>query len=108
MLPDAPRPSSDLTASKSPDTPPVDGVIGFMSQTSVKASLKHKFITNTSSNNPSKNSFSPSKTFEVHVVDSTTTNKASKGKNKGKVKAKFDAPKQDPPKSSVDDASEES
>jgi hypothetical protein len=98
----------DLTASKSPDVPPVDGVIGSVSQTSTKASSKQKSVSNTGSNNPSKNSSNPGKTSEVHVVQSTTADKASKGKKKGKGKAKADTPKQDPPKSSVDDASKES
>lgn len=105
MLLDAPRPSSDLTASPTTDTPPVDDVIGSMSQTLAKASLKQKSVSNTGSNNPSKNSSNPCKTSEVHVVYSTAIDKSSKGKNKGKGKAKVDAPKQDPPKSSTDDAS---
>lgn len=91
MLLDAPRPSLDLTASKFPDTPPVDNVIGSMSQTPSKDSSKQKLVTNTGSNNPSKNSSSPDKTSEVHVVQYTTSNKYSKGKKKGKCKAKVDS-----------------
>lgn len=40
VLLDAPRPSSDLTTSKSPATPPVDGVIGSVTQTLAKYSSK--------------------------------------------------------------------
>lgn len=93
MLLDAPTPSSDLTASKSLNTPPIDSVIGSMSQTSAKASSKKKPISSTGSNNPSKNSSNPGKTYKVHDVQSTTVDKTSKGKNKGKGKAKVDAPK---------------
>ena len=105
MFPNAPRPSLNLVASKSPDVPLVDGVIGLVSQTSIKTSLKQKFVSDTSSNNPSKNSSNPGKTSEVHVVQSTAVDKASKGKKKGKVKSKTDTSKQDPPKSFIDDAS---
>lgn len=38
VLPNAPRPSSDLTKYKSPATPPVDGVIGLVTQTPAKNS----------------------------------------------------------------------
>lgn len=98
ILPDARRPSLDLTASKYPDVPPVDSVIGYMSQASTKSSLKQKFVSNTGSNTPSKNSSSPCKTTEVHVVQSTAIGKAYKGKKKGKGKAKVISLKQDPPK----------
>ena len=84
---------------------PVDGVIGSFSKTSTKASSKQKYVSNTGSNNTSKNSSNPGKTFEVNVIQSTAADKASKDKKKGKGKSKYDTPKQDPPKSSVDDAS---
>jgi len=93
VLPDAPRPYLDLTASKSPDVPLVDGVISSMSQTSTKDYLKSKSISNTGSNNPSKNSSSPGKTSEVYDVQSTAVDKAFKGKKKGKGKAKSNAPR---------------
>lgn len=105
MFPDAQIPSSKLIASKSPDVPLVDGVIGYVSETSTKVSSKHKCVSNTGTNNPLKNSSSPGKTFEVHVVQSSAIDKASKGKKKGKGKAKANAPKKDPPKSSADGAS---
>lgn len=105
MLPNAPRPSSYLTTSKSLDTPPVDGVIGYVSQTSTKSSSKQKSVLHTCSHNPSKNSSSSGKTSEVHAIQSTAIDKAYKGKRKGKGKAKADAPKYDPPKSSVDGSS---
>jgi hypothetical protein len=44
------RPSSDPTTSKSPATPPVDGVIGSVSQTPAKSSSKQKSVSNTASN----------------------------------------------------------
>lgn len=40
MFHDAPQPSSDRIASKSPDAPLVDRMIGSMSQTSTKVSSK--------------------------------------------------------------------
>lgn len=42
LLPNAPRPSTDPASSKSPNVPPVDGIIGSVSQTSNKASSKQK------------------------------------------------------------------
>jgi len=42
MLPNAPSPSSNLTALKSPTTPPIDGVIGSVSQTPMKSSSKEE------------------------------------------------------------------
>ena len=102
MLPDSLRPSSDLASSKFPDVPPVNGIIGSVSQTSTKASSKQRSASDTGSNHPSKNPSNPGKTSEVRAVQSTMVDKASKGKKKGKGKAKCDTPKQDPPKSSVD------
>lgn len=106
MLLDAPRPSSYQATSKSLDMPLVDGVIGSESQTPVKYSSKQKLVSNTGSNDPSQNSPSPGKTCEVHAMQSTTMDKSSKGKKKGKEKAKDDALKQGPPKSSSNDASQ--
>ena len=80
-------------------------MIGFVSQTPVKASSKQKSISNTGSNNPSKNSSNLGKSSELNAFHSLVADKTSKGKNKGKGKAKVDSPKQDPPKSDVDDAS---
>jgi len=94
-----------MAFSKSPDVPPIDGVIIFVSQTSTKASSKQKSISDTASNNPSKNYSNLGKTSKVHVVQSIAADKASKGKKKGKGKAKIDTLKQDPPKSFVDDVS---
>lgn len=89
MFLDALRPSSHLTASKSPNVPPVDGVIGLVSQTSVKAFSKRKYVLRTGSNNPLKNSSSLGKTFEIHVVQCTKVYKASKGMKRAKVKPKL-------------------
>lgn len=107
MFPDAPRPSSYLTTSKYPATPPVDGVIGLVTQTPAKSSSKQKLVSNTTPIDPSCKSSGPGKTSEVHVVQSTAVDKSSKGKKKWKGKGKFDAPKQGPPKSSVGDASQQ-
>lgn len=107
MFPNAPRPSSDPTSSKSPDVPPIDGIIGSVSQTSTKTSSKQKYVSDIGSNHPSKNPLDPSKTSEVHVVQSTMADKASKGKNKGKGKAKSNTLKHHPPKSSTNDASKQ-
>lgn len=46
LLPNAPWPSSDPVASKSPVVPPVDGVIGSVSQTPTKTSSKQKSVSN--------------------------------------------------------------
>jgi len=67
--------------------------------------LKKKFALNTTSNPPLKTSLNPGKTSEVNVVQTTATDKASKGKNKAKGKETSDTPKHDPPKSFVDDIS---
>lgn len=93
MFLDAPRPSSDLTTSKSLDVPPVDGMIGFVSHTSTKSSSKKKCVLNTHFNNPSKNSSNLGKTSKLHDVQSTVEDKASKGKKKAKGKAKVDTQK---------------
>jgi len=90
---------------KSPDVPPIDGIIGSISQTSTKASKK-KSVSNTISNPPLKNPSNLGKTSEVNVVQSTMEYRASKGKKKGKGKEKYNTPKQDPPKTSANDLSE--
>jgi len=105
LLIDAQRPSMDTTSSKSLNIPPVDGIIESMSQTSNKASLKQKFVSNIASNPPSKPSSNPGKTSKVNVIRFTTIDKAPKDKKKGKEKVKFDTPKKDPPKSPTNDAS---
>lgn len=106
MLPNASRPSLDLTALKSLDTPPIDGMIGSMSQTLAKSSSKKKSVSDTGSNNPSRDSSGPCKTSKFHVIQSIVAEKTSKGKNKGKGKAKVDAPKHGSPKSSIGNASQ--
>jgi len=40
LLPNVPRPSSDLTTYKSLATPPINGVIGLVTQTPTKSSSK--------------------------------------------------------------------
>lgn len=105
MFSDALRPSLDLSSSKSPNVPPIDGVIRSVSQTSTKASSTQKYTSNTGSNHPSKNPSNPSKTSKVHAIQSTTEDKASKGNKNRKGKEKYDTPKQDPLNSSADDAS---
>ena len=107
LLPNAPRPSSNPTASKQPIVPPIDGVIGSVSQTPTKTSSKQKPISNAPPNNSSRNPPSPGKTLEVHTDQSTAVDKSSKGKKKGKVKAKVDAPKQGPPKFSAGESSQQ-
>ena len=91
LLPNALRPSSDPTTSESPAVPPVDEVIGSVSQTPAKTSSKHKSASNATPNISSQNPPSPGKTSEVHIVQSTAVDKSSKGKNKCKGKAKVDA-----------------
>ena len=105
VLPDVPRPSSDLMTSKSSATPHVDGVIGSVTHTPAKSSSKQKMVSNTASISPSQNSSGLGKTLEVHIVQSTAADKSLKGKKKGKAKGKSDAPKQGPPKPSAGDAS---
>ena len=101
LLPNAPRPSSDLATSKSLAIPLVDGVIGSVSQTPAKTSSKQKSVSNFAPNSSSQNTLAPGKTSEVHVVQSTTADYSLKGKRKGKGRAKVEAPKHGPPKSST-------
>ena len=54
-LPDAPSRSSDPMTSNSQTTPPIDGVIGSVSQAPAKYSSKRKSASNTASNSPSQN-----------------------------------------------------
>jgi len=89
MLPNAPRTTFDLTALKSLTTPPLGGVIGSMSHIPMKSSSKQKLVSNTSSNDPSRNSLCPDKTSEVHVVQSTIVDKSSKGKIRSKARPKM-------------------
>ena len=103
ILPNAPQPGS----SKAPTTPSIDDIIGSMSHTS----------RNSSPSNPGKQNYNPSndtasqptsnscKTTEVNVVQANTLDKTSKGKNKGKGKAKVNTLKQDSQKSHTDDGS---
>ena len=96
-LPDAPRPGT----SKAPPTPTVDGIIG-----SVNSSSKKNFAnpgkkkSNASNEHTSQVTPTSNITSEVNAVQSTTADKASKGKKKGKGKNKPDQPKQDSPKPS--------
>lgn len=62
VLPNAPRPSSELTTSKSLATPLVDGVISSVTQTPKKSSSKQKSVSNTTPNDSSRNSSGPGKT----------------------------------------------
>ena len=68
VLPDSPKPSSNLMTYKSLATPPVDGVIGSMTQTPTQSSSKQKLVSNTAHNDSSHNSSALGKTLEVHVV----------------------------------------
>lgn len=89
MFHDALRPSLDPTSSKFLDVPHVDGVIGSISQNSTKASLKQKYVSNTSSIHPLENPSNPSKTSEVNTIQSIVAYKASKGKKNGSGKEKI-------------------
>jgi len=68
LLLDAPIPSTDPTSSKPPNIPYIDGIIGSVTQTSNKSSLKKIFISTTASNPPSNPSPIPSKNSEVNFV----------------------------------------
>ena len=94
-FPDAPR----LETSKASPTPSVDGVISFVNTSSKKSSANPgKQKSNASNENTSQAVSNSGNTSKVNIVQSTTTNKASKGKKKGKGKNKVDQPKQDSPK----------
>ena len=101
ILTNAPR----LGTSKAPATPSVDGVIGFVSQTSRKSS-NGKEKSNSSNNFALPAPPDSGKTMEVNVVQANPTEKASKGKKKGKGKSKPDAPKPEPSKPRTDDDSQ--
>lgn len=105
ILPDAPRPSLDPTSLKSSDVPPIDGIMGSLSQNSTTTSSKQKSVLNTGSNHHSKNPSNLGKTSEVNVIQSTTTDNASKVKKKVQGKETSDTPKHNRPKSYNDDAS---
>jgi len=94
-FPDAPR----LGTSKPPPTPSVDGIIGSVNSTSKKNSANPgKQKSNASNENTSQVTSHPSNTSEINAIQSTTADKASKGKKKGKGKSKPDQPKLDSPK----------
>jgi len=94
-FPDALR----LGTSKAPPTPSVDGIIGSVHSISKKNSTNSgKQKSNASNENTSQVTSHLRNTSEVNVVQSTTADKASKGKKKGKGKSKPDQPKQDSPK----------
>lgn len=88
LLPNAPRPSFDPVALKSPVVPHVDGVIGSISQDPAKTSSKQKSILNATPNNSSRNPPGPGKTLEVHAIQFTAMDKSLKGKKKEKAKLK--------------------
>lgn len=72
----------------SPIVPPVDGVIGSVSQTPAETSSKQKLVLNLTPNSSSQNPTGPVKSSEVHAVQSNAMEKSSKGKKKGKGKLK--------------------
>ena len=84
-LSDAPR----LGTSKAPPKPSVDGVIGSVNASSKKSSVnpgKQKLNAPRESTSQCQSNFG--NTSEVNVVQSTTADKSSKGKRKGKSKNK--------------------
>lgn len=82
--------------SKAPPKPSVDGVIGSVNSSSKKSSSNPgKQKSNASNENTSQGGSNSGTTSEVNVIQSTTANKASKGKKKGKAKNKSEQPKQD-------------
>jgi hypothetical protein len=100
-LPDAPRTGT----SRPTPTPTVDGIIGSVSTSSKKHSAnpeKKKFVI--SNEQPSQVTPTPNVTSEVNAVQSTTADKASKGKKKGKAKQKPEQSKQDSSKPPPEDA----
>lgn len=100
-LPDAPRPGT----SKAPPTPSVDGIIGSVTSTPKKNSANPgKQKSNVSTETTSQATSHPSNTSEVNAVQSTTADKTSKGKKKGKGKNKADQPKPDSPKPSSEES----
>ena len=101
ILTEAPWPRT----SKALATPSVDDVIGSMSQTPRKSSNgKHKLnSSNTSSPQATPDS---DKTSEVNAIQAHPVDKTSKGKKKGKGKAKPDAPKLESSKPHVDDGAQ--
>ena len=108
LLPDVPHPSTNPSSSQSPVTPPVDGVIGTMADidsNAPKTSSKYKSTTAIVPPTPSHNHKNPGKNSEVNAVQSTATNKSSKGKKKDKGKYKSKNPKQDSKNSYASDYS---
>lgn len=98
--------ASTSPASSAPkDTPPIDGIIRYMSQQSCSASTsstKYKSNRATATYNNIDNPMNHSKALEVNVVQSIAVDKSLKCE-KGKGKAKQDNPKRDSKKPSVDD-----
>ena len=76
-------------------TPSVDGIIGSVSQTSQKSSPPNpgKKKSTPSNNTTSQPTLNSGKTAEVNVVQANLADKTSKGKKKGKGKAKVDTQK---------------
>jgi hypothetical protein len=91
LIPDAPHPSTNTTLTLLVASHVVDGVIGtFHTETQTKK-FNHSNLkpTTTSVQNATPPVASPSKTSELNMVQSTTTNK-SQNKKKGKGKNKED------------------
>lgn len=65
LFPDALRPSTDPKSSKPPEKPPINGIIGSMTQNSNKSSSNKKSVLTTTSNPPSNPSLDPGKTSKV-------------------------------------------
>ena len=89
-------------------TPSIDGIICLVSQTSHKSSPPNngKKKPNPSNDYTSQPTHNSGKTTKVIVIQTNLTDKTSKGKKKGKGKAKADTPKLDPSKPRVDDGSQ--
>ena len=99
-LPDAPRPGT----SKTLPTLTIYGIIGSVSSSSKKNPANPGKQKSTASNKPPSHVAPiPNVTSEVNAVQSTTAEKASKGKKKGKAKNKPDPPKQEAPKPPLED-----
>ena len=94
-FPDAPRPGQP----KAPPKPSVDGVIGSVNSSSKKSAANPgKQKQNASNENAPQGQSISGNTSKVNAVQSTTADKSSKGKKKGKAKDKSGQPKQNPPK----------
>lgn len=89
-FPDALRPGT----STAPPKPSVDSVISAVNPSSKKSSANPgKKKLNASNENTSQGVSNSGNTSEVNAIQSTTVDKATKGKKKGKAKNKSDQPK---------------